>query len=445
MRIALPVLAICGLFLAGAASTAAPTPELSDRAAVPLHTPPLMTPVEAAATGIAPEVTVRALIDATGRLTEAKIVKIEPSTELDEHFERVTRETLLSWRYAPAVKEGRQVESRFEWIMQFVELGEQEEGGGAFNWHHLARAEQESQSYRQHILSLPLDKRAQMLAKYAEKAMKHLDAEEITKFASPRIVVYSDAPDKSTAEKVAQNLEATFYVLADLLQPWAIPYPEPYRVVVFVYSQQASFEAMKRDIRGIEWAAGFYNPLGLIAFHMEMSSDDALLSVMLHEATHAYLDRYVARPGVLLPRWLDEGLCDYIGDSRIKKKHLVPGKTRGSAIYRTPWGLTMGPSQSRLTLDGVKLAIKKGEALSLEEMVGADRQTFYGEKRRLYYAMSWLLVHFLRHGEEGWGEEKFPKLVLYVAEGYQPAEALRQFYADPADLEPLFRNYVKKF
>jgi hypothetical protein len=441
MRFALRLSLICLL-----CSPSVTASEQQERAAIPLHTPSLTTPVEAAATGIAPEVTVRVLIDVRGRLTEVEVVKIDPSTALDEHFERATQETLLTWRYAPAMKEGRPVQARFEWILQFVELGEQEkERDVVFAWRRLARAEQDSQSFRRHILSLPLDVRTRMLAERAGKAVEHLDQEKLVNFKTPRFTVYTDAPDESVAQTVAQNMEATFNILSDLLQRWAVPYPEPYRVVVIVYSRRAAFEALKRDVRGIEWAAGLYNPLGLVAFHMEMPSSEALMSIMLHEATHAYLDRYIARPGVLLPRWLDEGFCDYIGDSRIKKKQLIPGKISGSAIYRTPWGLTIGPSQSRMTLDELKKAVKKGEALSLKEMVEADRQTFYGEKRRLYYAMSWLLIHFLRHGEDGWAEDNFPKLMLYAAEGYQPSEALRQMYGDVQQLEPLFRDYIKKF
>jgi TonB family protein len=441
MRSVLPALTILVLSLTGTALS-----DTEQRAAVPLHTPPLMTPVEAAATGIAPEVTVRVLIDVTGRLTEVEVVKVDPSSELDEHFERATRETLLTWRYAPAVKGGQKVESRFEWILKFMELSEQKEGQQAtFGWRRLARVEEESRNYRQYILALPLEIRARMLSEHADKAMEHLDQKEKTRVTTPRFIVYSDAPDKTTAESVAQNMEATFNILAGLLEPWVIPNPEPYRVVVFVYRRQASFEALRAGIPGIEWSQGFYNPLGLIAFHLEMPSGDMLMSVMLHEATHAYLDRYIARVGVLLPRWLDEGFCDYIGGSRIKKKQLIPGKTRGSAVYRTPWGMQLGPSRTRMTLDEVKVAIKKDKALGMEEMIGAGHQAFYGEKRRQFYMMSWLLIHFLRHGEESWGEDQFPRLVLYVAEGYEPVEALRQIYGDPADLEPRFLEYVRKF
>lgn len=46
---------------------------------------------------------------------------------------------------------------------------------------------------------------------------------------------------------------------------------------------------------------------------------------------------------------------------------------------------------------------------------------------------------------QGWAEEKFPALVLYLAEGYPGQEALREVYGSPAELEAQFREYVRSF
>lgn len=421
--------------------------ESADRAAVPLYTPPLTTPDEARGTGVAPEVTVRVVIDASGRVTEVRTSKIEPSTDLDDLFECTTRETLLSWRYVPATKQGKPVEVNLEWTVQFAEIAQRERKEQRLPTYRgmAGQPEREAEEFRRRLLSLPPDVRRKMLGQLAETARSHLARGNISKYASLRFLVYTDAPEKQVAQVVAQNLEATFGVLHELLEPWVAPQPEPYRIVVFVFHSRAQFDRLKGNIRGIEWSSGFYNPLGLIAFNMEMPSSAALMSTMLHEATHAYIDRYVSRPGVVLPRWLNEGLADYIGSSTIKKKQLIPGKTRRSAIIQSPWGAMMGQSRSQLGVDEVKRAIKGKQPLSLAQIISADRQTFYGEERDLYYSMSWLLVHFLRHGEEDWAEQRFPKLMLYVAEGYPPLDALSQVYGDPGRLEERFFRYVLKF
>lgn len=445
MRVTRSLASPVGIIVLLVAPFAAPAGQTVDRAAVPLHTPPLTTPLQAAATGVAPEVGVRVLVDATGRVAEVAVTRIEPSTDLDPVFEAATRDGLRHWRYAPALAGGRPVETRLEWTIRFAEIGEREQAEPFQRWGFDAGTDDEVRSYRRRILTLPLETRKKLLQEYAERAHRHLASTEVKRFVSRRFVVYTDAPDEDVARIVAQDMEATFNVLGELLQPWIQPYPEPYRVVAFVYHSESSFSALKSEIRSVDWSVGFYNPLGMIALHMEMPSSDSLLSVLLHEATHAYIDRYVARPGVVAPRWLDEGLADYIAGSRIKKGQLIPGKTRRAEIYQGPWGAVMGRSSSLLTIDEIRKALKDGTALTLAEMIAADRQEFYGEEHRLYYGLAWLLVHFLRHGDPDWSGERFSRLVLLVAEGYPPLEALRQTYDDPASMQDRFRDYVMKF
>jgi hypothetical protein len=200
-----------------------------------------------------------------------------------------------------------------------------------------------------------------------------------------------------------------------------------------------------RSVRANENWAGFYNPAGLLVFHMNQPSNETLTGLLLHEATHAYIDRYVVRPGVNPPRWLNEGFAEYIGNSTIRKKQLIPGKKRTTEVYRNSWFVQTGRSHTLVTAKTVRDAIRSGEAMTLEEVITAGPQEFYGERTSMFYAMSWLLVHFLRHGEEGWAENEFPSLMLYVAEGYPAQEALRQFYGELEDLESRFHDYVRGF
>jgi hypothetical protein len=177
-----------------------------------------------------------------------------------------------------------------------------------------------------------------------------------------------------------------------------------------------------------------------------MPSNEALLSIMLHETTHAYVDRFIARPGVHMPRWLGEGFAEYVGNSRIKKGELIPGKMVRSERYQTDVGAFFGTSSRRMNVDAVKKAMRKGSAPTLMELVSADRGTFYSdEMRSLSYPMAWLLVHFLRHGGDDWAETRFSSLMLYVAEGYPANEVLNQVYGDSDALEREFREYVLSF
>ena len=90
------------LVLAGAAHP-------GDRRPVPLRNPPLVAPVEAAGTGVAPEVTVRVEVDARGRAAKVEVLKIQPSTALDDAFRAQAVRTLSEWRFAPAIAGGEAV------------------------------------------------------------------------------------------------------------------------------------------------------------------------------------------------------------------------------------------------------------------------------------------------------------------------------------------------
>ena len=79
-------------------------------------------------------------------------------------------------------------------------------------------------------------------------------------------------------------------------------------------------------------------------------------------------------------------------------------------------------------------------------MVEATTDTFYGDKRRMFYSMSWLLVHYLRHGQPGWAESEFPTMMLYVAEGYPVSQVFGAVYGTtPTEMDPVYRDYVKQF
>jgi hypothetical protein len=236
-----------------------------------------------------------------------------------------------------------------------------------------------------------------------------------------------------------------FNVIRDLLGETVVPQPESYRVVVFLYASRAEFERLRASVIQQEWAAGFYHPVGLLAFHMEMPTDQSLLAVMLHEGTHAYVDRYVLRADAPLPRWFGEGLAEYIGNSEVRDKKLVPGRTRRREVVRTPFVLESVRSSALYSAEDMRGEIRQGTAPTLAQLLVTPPHEFYGDRPDVFYAMSWLAVHFLRHGDPTWASDRFPRLALYIAEGYPSTEVVRSIYGDPVALEEAFRKYVMRF
>ena len=297
---------------------------------------------------------------------------------------------------------------------------------------------------RARVLALPLEQRRELLRQHAQVAEKFLDRERRQRFDSPRFVVVSDGPEPKTAEILASNLEAVFNVLHRLFQPGVEPQPESYKLVAYVFADASAFGQMRSELEVCEWANGFYSPEGLLAFHLQMPPE-ALIGALLHEATHAFVDRHLVRPGTSLPLWLNEGFAEYVGNSQIKKGELIPGRTLKGRYVMSPFGAARARTGAGWDLETAQKAIRAGEGLTVEELITADTSLFYGEKYGLFYPTSWLLVHFLRHGASRWTEGEFPRFLLYAAEGYPPREALEAVYgADAAELEASFRTYVKK-
>lgn len=403
----------------------------------------LLTPVDAAGSGVAPEVDIRVTVDPRGRVARVEVLSIKPSSSYDDAFRQAVEETLRGWRYAPAWKDGEPVESTLRWTIQF-----QERAGRPASGTSDLGPMFESGSSLERIFTLPFKQQAKYLEHLANLAEPLLDASHRHRGDSARFVVISDAPEAGTAETLARNLEAVFALLDQTFQPGLPPYPDHYKVVVYVYWKSASFSALVSQVEVPEWANGFYAAPGFLAFHLETADVDDLLGLMVHEAVHAYMDRSLDRPGFRPPPWLAEGFAAYFGKSEIHKGHLVLGSVREGkyVLDQRLRGAYRRKTQTGWTLDDIRRAVRKGEVATPADLLAMNRTTFYGEDISQHYALSWLLVHFLRHGEPGWADEQFPKLLLYLTEGYPVAAALETVYGlSPEDLNQPFQEYVRTF
>ena len=296
---------------------------------------------------------------------------------------------------------------------------------------------------------LPTEQRRQLLEERVATGLQAL-GEGAVEVSSPRFIVYTNAGEE-TARAISNNLEVIFRVLDNLFGKAIPPRFEQLKVQVFAFSEPYSLSKLRSACSPTEEApAGFYESLGVIGLHLHVATPEHANELLVHEATHAYQDRHLVRRGTHLPYWLSEGLADYMANSKIKNGELIPGRIPGRHVYaRVNQGslrVTLAESNARLSLAAVKSAIRRGEALTITEMANADHDTFLGQRRQLYYSMSWLLVHFLRHGEESWQRHEFPAFLLYTAEGYPITEALETAYGRPvSELERPFRNHIARF
>lgn len=427
----------------GAASASGDDVEGVTTPPVPVRTSLLLTPWEAAGTGLAPEAEVQVAVDERGRVTAVEMLSIEPSTDLDDAFRRALEAAVGYWRYAPATRDGEPVATTLSWTVQF----QPKAPGRQQAQFEMVGLRPDPDERRERIAALTLEQRRQLLTRWSKVAEKQLVAEHRRRTESPRFVVVSDAERPETVETIAGNLEASFAILDQLFEGRLQGYPEPYKNLVYVYQDRASFHALAAELHSWERPEGMYLAPGFLAFHLEVRSSDSFLHSLLHEAVHAYSDRHLRRPGASFPLWMEEGFAEYIGNSEIKRGELRPGRTlKGKYVLAHQSGAYRQATDAGLSLDEVQRALRKDEGLTLPELVGAERPVFYGARRWLFYAQSWLLVHFLRHGDEGWATERFPDLLLYMAEGYPAEAALAAAYGATAEqLDARFQEYAREF
>lgn len=443
------------VFLAAAAlagPAAGPTPTVRDHGPIPLYQPRAITPPEVEGADVEPLVRAKLEIDARGKVTHVDVTAIEPSSPLDDLFRKTAIDELSAWRFAPAEKSGQAVPSETGVAIQFYTAGSdyvQPRNPATLLWFSATGAGFESArwSYREKILALSVAARRKVADGIAARAEKLLHPATRVSAQNDWFEVVTDFGGQKQADALLHDCMATYQALYDMLGKDIPPRPRLERLRVYVFGSQSQYQAFAGAVAPFERSAGVYCPAGVLAFHVQMPTMAFLISALLHETTHAFVDRHLVRRGVYLPRWLDEGLAEYVGESDIDKGRIVLGAhAHRRQIIMTLYGTAYWQTPSRFRSEVAQHAQREKKALTLQEILSAGPETFYGKDVDLYYAQGWLAVHFLRHGRPEWAEHQFPEFLLYVAEGYPAEHAFRTVYgAGPDAFEAEYQRYVKKF
>jgi hypothetical protein len=403
----------------------------------------LLSPPAMVGLGVSPELKLRLAIDPGGRVTEVETLSIQPATDYDAELSADVEEQLKMWRFAPAREDGVAVAASVELLVKVRETAGSFEDvvGAARNEIFFGSPEAKTAQ----LLRLPFPERQKLVDRYAGELEKHLVQDQKRTASSARFIVYSDAADPEVAQVLANNLEAAYNTFEEALGRNIEVQPERFKMVAFLFNRRQNFVSARAALRSTTNADGFYVAPGVLAFHQE-TAPEFLLSLMIHEAFHAFSDRRLRRPGRIGQPWFEEGMADYFGSSQIKKGRIVPGKTISRQFVMHYGQVFKQKTQAGLTLPGLKRAIKAHEVPDLKQLVGLSRQEFYGDDLELNYAVSWMLIHFLRHGEADFLDDQFPRLALYLYEGYGMTEACQLVYGlSMAELQSRFEDYVAAF
>lgn len=131
-----------------------------------------------------------------------------------------------------------------------------------------------------------------------------------------------------------------------------------------------------------------------------------------HVIYHEYFHFLMRQNFPVLPLWLSEGLAEFWSYGSVRNDRITLGE----------------PSPEHLAL------LQKQPLLPLEQLFAADHTSqLYNEEEKagLFYAQSWLLVHYLMFGEGGLaGRHRLDRLLDLLRTGVPPTEAHRQVFRD---------------
>ncbi|MDA8017932.1 MAG: hypothetical protein MPN21_10835 [Thermoanaerobaculia bacterium] len=256
---------------------------------------------------------------------------------------------------------------------------------------------------------------------YARDVELALDLDGWHRFEGPNFELYSDAPPAVAAE-VLVELERFRALFARLAPGLDLRSPAPLRMIAFNGPRSFAPYKTRRDGGGT---------LLLGQFHRHPDANYLLLdgrtrigadySVALHELTHFFVTHNVPRA----PLWLNEGLAEYYGTFTVEGDQAVVGR----AIERH-----------------VDLLLLKNQVQDLDVLLETDGRTAAGHDPRevgQFYALSWLLVHYLLSQPDG--PDHTADYIVRLSDGEDGESAFEtSFGLSLREMEQELRLYVAR-
>lgn len=236
--------------------------------------------------------------------------------------------------------------------------------------------------------------------------------------------VVGNAPEKDLRQ-AADAIDAFRDVLETLLPGLRFTSVEPTRLVVF--RDYTSFEPfVPRDGRGRrqQGVGGYFHadPTANVLVVPARSNVRGTLRLAFHEYTH-FLIRHILPHA---PLWLHEGLADFYSTVEVNEN--------GKAIIGT------APRAHVYTL-----ARKSLPPLSKLLSGQSASRLFNGADTEMFYAHSWIFVHYLILGEDGRRQAQIGRYLQLLQSSQSYGEAAeRAFGSDLKDLDRALAAYARR-
>ncbi|MFB3923592.1 MAG: DUF1570 domain-containing protein [Terriglobia bacterium] len=258
---------------------------------------------------------------------------------------------------------------------------------------------------------------AAALARGAEKPQVWLE------LRSPHFTVFTNGNDKQ-ARRVAQQMEQIRAVFHMAFPRARVDSGAP--ILVFAAKDEKTFKALEPAAwtqKGQAERTGMFQrgpEKNFVLLRLDVESEE-VWHIVFHEYTHFLVQQDLQS----LPLWLDEGLAEFYGNSRILDKEVWLGRPSGPHV---------------LLLRGTPL-------IPLETLFKVDHSSsYYNEKNKgtIFYAESWALTHYLL-AKRGTGQTNpAVEFVNLLRQDVDADAAARQAFGDLAKLQKELESYVRQ-
>lgn len=240
-----------------------------------------------------------------------------------------------------------------------------------------------------------------------------------TSVRSKNFSLVGNASEKEIRQ-VAMKLEQFRHVFRMLFPKLNFNSPVPTTVIVF--KNNNSYKPFKTNPNLV----GYFQSgpdVNYITLAAEQRHGDSPYAIIFHEYVHLLLDNTL---GDSVPRWFNEGMAEYY--STFEMDDAARKVILGSLI-----------SNHVLYLRDQKL-------LPLQTLFEVDEKSpYYNEsnKMNVFYAESWMLIHYLLQGKNGQRRGQLAAFVNLLTKKVPVDEAFKQaFQIGFEDLEKEFKSYI---
>jgi len=311
------------------------------------------------------------------------------------------------------------------------------------------RQQQDRQSPQTDRADQPDDDPAEVARSYAARADELIRDKNHHSIELEHYRVQTDDP-RLDVEATAELLEA---LRGFFDQTWESSPSEsrdgPVRVFLFY-----SYHKYNQLIGG-DWSRQLLRPKGhygstldALVVHTDSDRAGGLPNTLIHEATHQLVDAVLYQSNGGAATWITEGLATYYQNTLMDRDGFHSGVVgpKSVTLMRGDGGrpTTDAGTQLRLAKQALRHAASAETPLSVVVVSADQAGEFYGDNIETMYATSWILVHFLLHGEQGRHADAFSRFIAIDAEGVgTPRRFFAELALDGAELDEALRRHAK--